>query len=186
MLKQLEEAPLAWKGLKKKMFQRREQLAPLQQAEAIEVRRRSDVFSEKVGNHSSICLLVFLLYPADCVLAKGIQGRHTMLQVSCLLWCARFTPSTWKIKQLSSYLLDISFIWSSGTAPRLSHKVADFPFDGMNLGMKSIPGRNWQPISLQRMEYCVRTIRAQYLCVSVILGGRLSKVLHEDSSLFCA
>lgn len=49
VLKQLEEAPLTWKGLKKRMFQRREQLAPLQQFEAIEVRRRSDAFSEKVG-----------------------------------------------------------------------------------------------------------------------------------------
>lgn len=48
VLKQLEEAPLAWKGVKKKMYQRREQLAPLQQSEAIEVRRRSDAFSEKV------------------------------------------------------------------------------------------------------------------------------------------
>ncbi|CAD7696266.1 unnamed protein product [Ostreobium quekettii] len=48
VLKQLEESPLAWKALKKKMFQRREQLAPLQQAEAIEVRRRSDAFAEKV------------------------------------------------------------------------------------------------------------------------------------------
>lgn len=48
VVKQLEEAPLAWKSLKKKMYQRREQLAPLQQCEAIEVRRRSDAFSEKV------------------------------------------------------------------------------------------------------------------------------------------
>ena len=31
VLKQLEEAPLGWKGLKKKMFQRREALAPVQQ-----------------------------------------------------------------------------------------------------------------------------------------------------------
>lgn len=48
VLTQLEEAPLAWKNVKKKMYQRREQLAPLQQSEAIEVRRRSDAFSEKV------------------------------------------------------------------------------------------------------------------------------------------
>ncbi|DBB00313.1 TPA: Dynein beta chain, flagellar outer arm [Trebouxia sp. C0004] len=48
VLKQLEEGPLAWKSLKKKMFQRREILAPLQQAEAIDIRRKSDSFGEKV------------------------------------------------------------------------------------------------------------------------------------------
>eukprot|EP00891_Asterochloris_glomerata_P002883 jgi/Astpho2/2883/Aster-01037 len=48
VLKQLEDGPLQWKGLKKKVFQRREQLAPLQQAEAIEIRRKSDAFGEKV------------------------------------------------------------------------------------------------------------------------------------------
>eukprot|EP00951_Prasinocladus_malaysianus_P003015 scaffold21499_cov40-Prasinocladus_malaysianus.AAC.1 len=48
VLKQLEEAPLGWKSLKKKMFQRREQLAPVQQSEAIEIRRKSDAFTAKV------------------------------------------------------------------------------------------------------------------------------------------
>ncbi|KAK9808985.1 hypothetical protein WJX72_007373 [[Myrmecia] bisecta] len=48
VLKQLEEGPIAWKSLKKKMFQRREALAPLQQAEAIEIRRKSDAFGDKV------------------------------------------------------------------------------------------------------------------------------------------
>lgn len=59
VLKQLEEAPLTWKGLKKRMFQRREQLAPLQQFEAIEVRRRSDAFTEKVvGEFTSYSISV--------------------------------------------------------------------------------------------------------------------------------
>jgi dynein heavy chain len=37
-----------WKGLKKKMLNRREQLAALQQAEAVEIRRKSDAFAERV------------------------------------------------------------------------------------------------------------------------------------------
>lgn len=39
-----------WKGLKKKMLNRREQLAALQQAEAVEIRRKSDAFAERVDD----------------------------------------------------------------------------------------------------------------------------------------
>jgi hypothetical protein len=40
-----------WKGLKKRMLNRREQLAPLQQAEAVEIRRKSDAFGDKVEDY---------------------------------------------------------------------------------------------------------------------------------------
>ncbi|MEW5311809.1 MAG: hypothetical protein WDW38_003494 [Sanguina aurantia] len=48
VLQQLENAEFKWKGLKKKMLNRREQLASLQQIEAIEIRRKSDSFNERV------------------------------------------------------------------------------------------------------------------------------------------
>lgn len=51
VLKQLENAELKWKGLKKKMLNRREQLAALQQAEAVEIRRQSDAFAERVDDY---------------------------------------------------------------------------------------------------------------------------------------
>lgn len=48
VLDQLENAEHKWKLLKKKMFSRKEQLTLLQQTEAIEIRRKSDVFGERV------------------------------------------------------------------------------------------------------------------------------------------
>eukprot|EP00878_Enallax_costatus_P045988 GHUV01055547.1.p1 GENE.GHUV01055547.1~~GHUV01055547.1.p1 ORF type:complete len:137 (-),score=51.72 GHUV01055547.1:431-841(-) len=51
VLKQLESAEFKWKGLKKKMLNRREQLAALQQAEAVEIRRQSDAFAERVDDY---------------------------------------------------------------------------------------------------------------------------------------
>lgn len=51
VLKQLENAEFKWKGLKKKMLNRREQLAALQQAEAVEIRRKSDGFAERVDDY---------------------------------------------------------------------------------------------------------------------------------------
>lgn len=48
VLHQLENAEFNWRVLKKKMLNRREQLAPLQQAEAVEIRRKSDAFNERV------------------------------------------------------------------------------------------------------------------------------------------
>ncbi len=42
---------MRWKGLKKKIFTRREALAALQQAEAVDVRRKSDAFSERVEEY---------------------------------------------------------------------------------------------------------------------------------------
>eukprot|EP00955_Chlamydomonas_euryale_P098700 365162-Chlamydomonas_euryale.AAC.24 len=49
-LKQLESADHDWKLLKKKMFTRKEQLTSLQQTEAIEIRRKSDAFNERVDD----------------------------------------------------------------------------------------------------------------------------------------
>jgi hypothetical protein len=51
VLKQLENAEFKWKGLKKKMLNRREQMAALQQAEAVEIRRKSDGFAERVDDY---------------------------------------------------------------------------------------------------------------------------------------
>ncbi|KAK9866454.1 hypothetical protein WJX84_011662 [Apatococcus fuscideae] len=48
VLSKLEEGPLLWRSLKKKMFQRREALAAMQQGEAIDIRRKSDAFGERV------------------------------------------------------------------------------------------------------------------------------------------
>ncbi len=48
VLHQLDNAEFTWRTLKKKMLNRREQLASLQQAEAVEIRRMSDAFNEKV------------------------------------------------------------------------------------------------------------------------------------------
>ncbi|KAF5834390.1 hypothetical protein DUNSADRAFT_8976 [Dunaliella salina] len=48
VLQQLENAEFKWKGLKKRMLNRREQLTSLQQFEAIEIRRKSDAFNERV------------------------------------------------------------------------------------------------------------------------------------------
>ena len=48
VLEQLENAEHKWKLLKKKMFTRKEQLTSLQQTEAIEIRRKSDAFGERV------------------------------------------------------------------------------------------------------------------------------------------
>lgn len=45
---QLEKGPREWKALLNKMFSKREELAPFQAAEAIEVRRKTDAFTEKV------------------------------------------------------------------------------------------------------------------------------------------
>ena len=42
------QSPCRWKGLKKRMLNRREQLASLQQAEAVEIRRKSDAFGDRV------------------------------------------------------------------------------------------------------------------------------------------
>ena len=48
VLEQLENAEHKWKLLKKKMFSRKEQMTLLQQTEAIEIRRKSDAFGERV------------------------------------------------------------------------------------------------------------------------------------------
>eukprot|EP00882_Tetradesmus_deserticola_P009731 GHRQ01010278.1.p1 GENE.GHRQ01010278.1~~GHRQ01010278.1.p1 ORF type:complete len:796 (+),score=404.80 GHRQ01010278.1:482-2869(+) len=56
VLKQLENAEFKWKGLKKKMLNRREQLAALQQAEAVEIRRKSDAFAERVDDYRKFFL----------------------------------------------------------------------------------------------------------------------------------
>ena len=48
---QIEHAEARWKGLKKKILNRREALAALQQAEAVDVRRKSDAFSERVEEY---------------------------------------------------------------------------------------------------------------------------------------
>eukprot|EP00879_Flechtneria_rotunda_P005416 GHRR01005708.1.p1 GENE.GHRR01005708.1~~GHRR01005708.1.p1 ORF type:complete len:1495 (+),score=578.36 GHRR01005708.1:300-4784(+) len=56
VLKQLENAEFKWKGLKKKMLNRREQLAALQQAEAVEIRRKSDAFAERVEDYRKFFL----------------------------------------------------------------------------------------------------------------------------------
>ena len=45
---QLDNADFTWNLLKKKMYNRREKLASLQQMEAIEIRRKSDAFNERV------------------------------------------------------------------------------------------------------------------------------------------
>ena len=42
---------MRWKGLKKKTLNRREALAALQQAEAVDVRRKSDAFNERVEEY---------------------------------------------------------------------------------------------------------------------------------------
>ena len=48
---QLETSDVRWKGLKKKVLNRREALAALQQAEAVDVRRKSDAFNERVEEY---------------------------------------------------------------------------------------------------------------------------------------
>eukprot|EP00798_Chlamydomonas_sp_ICE-L_P004667 gene4667-14864_t len=48
VLKQLEEGEFSWRALKKKMHNRRAQMAALQQTEAFEIRRKSDAFNERV------------------------------------------------------------------------------------------------------------------------------------------
>ena len=48
VIQQLDNAVDKWRVLKKKMLNRREQLASLQQYEAIEIRRKSDAFNERV------------------------------------------------------------------------------------------------------------------------------------------
>lgn len=48
---QIENAEARWKGLKKKILNRREALAALQQAEAVDVRRKSDAFNERVEEY---------------------------------------------------------------------------------------------------------------------------------------
>lgn len=48
---QLENAEVRWKALKKKILNRREALAALQQAEAVDVRRKSDAFAERVEEY---------------------------------------------------------------------------------------------------------------------------------------
>eukprot|EP00959_Pyramimonas_sp_CCMP1952_P106324 2223132-Pyramimonas_sp.AAC.1 len=47
-LKQLEEAPMTWSSIKKKMFNVREKLSNEQQEEARKIRETSDVFQAKV------------------------------------------------------------------------------------------------------------------------------------------
>jgi dynein heavy chain len=51
VLRQLESAEARWRGLKKRVLNRREELAALQQAEAVDVRRKSDAFSERVEDY---------------------------------------------------------------------------------------------------------------------------------------
>jgi hypothetical protein len=50
-LPQLENAEARWKGLKKKILNRREALVALQQTEAVDVRRQGDAFSERVEEY---------------------------------------------------------------------------------------------------------------------------------------
>jgi hypothetical protein len=47
----LTPAALQWKALQKKALNRRESLASLQQAEAVEIRRKSDAFAERVEEY---------------------------------------------------------------------------------------------------------------------------------------
>ncbi|KAI8473051.1 MAG: flagellar outer dynein arm heavy chain beta [Monoraphidium minutum] len=56
VLRQLETAEVRWKGLKKKVLNRREALAALQQAEAVDVRRKSDAFNERVDEYRKFFL----------------------------------------------------------------------------------------------------------------------------------
>ncbi|KAL4450636.1 hypothetical protein ABPG77_000992 [Micractinium sp. CCAP 211/92] len=51
LVRQLEDGPRQWRMLCKKMFSRREELAPFQTAEAIDVRRKSDAFSKKLDKY---------------------------------------------------------------------------------------------------------------------------------------
>jgi hypothetical protein len=53
-LKKLEEAPMAWAALKKKMFQKREKMGPQQQAEAAKIRQDSETFRVKVDNFRTL------------------------------------------------------------------------------------------------------------------------------------
>ena len=53
-LKKLEEAPMAWAALKKKMFQKREKMGAQQQAEAGKIRQDSETFRVKVDNFRAL------------------------------------------------------------------------------------------------------------------------------------
>ncbi|GBF97683.1 flagellar outer dynein arm heavy chain beta [Raphidocelis subcapitata] len=56
VLRQLESAEARWRGLKKRVLNRREELAALQQAEAVDVRRKSDAFNERVEDYRKFFL----------------------------------------------------------------------------------------------------------------------------------
>lgn len=45
---------MAWAGIKKKMFQKREKMGPQQQAEAAKIRQDSEAFRVKVDNFRTL------------------------------------------------------------------------------------------------------------------------------------
>ena len=77
VVKQLEEAPTNWRLLKKKMFQRREALTPIQQAEAIEIRRSSDTFTSRVEEYRQ-----FFLKMAPFTIKGAAELQLTMVAPS--------------------------------------------------------------------------------------------------------
>lgn len=91
VLHQLDNAEFNWRTLKKKMLNRREQLAPLQQAEAVEIRRKSDAFNERVEDFRT-----FFQRKAPFAVSGGeLKLEQVSVDVG-VVWCSkgqgRITP----------------------------------------------------------------------------------------------
>lgn len=86
VLKQLEGAEFKWKGLKKKMLNRREQLAALQQAEAVEIRRQSDAFAERVEDYRRCkeSSMLFCIPQCVCTPTQLPCLRCNLAALSCI------------------------------------------------------------------------------------------------------
>ena len=74
-----------WKGLKKRMLNRREQLASLQQAEAVEIRRKSDAVGEKVEDYRKwVARLPRALALAPC--PESVVSTHALSLAQAQAW----------------------------------------------------------------------------------------------------
>lgn len=71
IVKRLDEAPMSWRNIKKKMASKREGLALMQQLESAEVRRRSDAFGKKVEDFRE-----FFLHRAPFTVSGELSAEH--------------------------------------------------------------------------------------------------------------
>eukprot|EP00899_Mesostigma_viride_P009330 jgi/Mesvir1/18399/Mv14277-RA.1 len=80
ILKKLEEAPMQWEGIKKKMFQVRESVAGIQEAEAQQIRATSEEFRMKVDDfRQSFLKKAPFGVPADMLALEHVEEAYKLI-----------------------------------------------------------------------------------------------------------